>query len=65
MKRKAFVGISGFSYAGWKGKFYPKEMRNEDFLGYYSQRLNTVEINSSFYAPPSSAMIKSWAAKTG
>jgi uncharacterized protein YecE (DUF72 family) len=65
MKRSVFVGISGFSYAGWKGKFYPKDVKNEDFLGYYSQRLNSVEINSSFYAPPSMAMVKSWSAKTG
>ncbi len=64
MKKSVFVGISGFSYAGWKGKFYPKEVKNEDFLGYYSQRLNSVEINSSFYAPPSMAMVKSWSAKT-
>ncbi len=65
MKKSVFVGISGFSYAGWKGKFYPKDVKNEDFLGYYSQRLNSVEINSSFYAPPSMAMVKSWSARTG
>src|SRR3972149_1600639 len=63
--KNMFVGISGFSYAGWKGKFYPKEMKNEDFLAYYSKQLNSVEINSSFYAPPSAAMVKSWSAKTG
>jgi uncharacterized protein YecE (DUF72 family) len=63
--KNMFVGISGFSYAGWKGKFYPKEMKNEDFLAYYSEHLNSVEINSSFYAPPSIAMVKSWSAKTG
>ncbi len=65
MRKSVSVGISGFSYAGWKGKFYPKELKNEDFLGYYSQRLNSVEINSSFYASPSSAMVKSWSARTG
>ncbi len=58
------VGVSGFSYAGWKGNFYPEDMKSEEFLSYYSQRLNTVEINSSFYAPPSLAMVKSWASKT-
>ena len=62
--KNMFVGISGFSYAGWKGKFYPKEMKNEDFLAYYSQHLNSVEINSSFYAPPGAAMVKSWSART-
>jgi uncharacterized protein YecE (DUF72 family) len=59
------VGVSGFSYAGWKGNFYPENLKSEDFLSYYSQRLNSVEINSSFYAPPSSAMVKSWASRTG
>jgi uncharacterized protein YecE (DUF72 family) len=58
------VGVSGFSYAGWKGHFYPENLKNEEFLSYYSQKLNSVEINSSFYAPPSLAMIKSWGGKT-
>jgi len=64
LKTKAMVGVSGFSYAGWKGNFYPKDLKSEEFLSYYSQRLNSVEINSSFYAPPSLAMVKSWASKT-
>jgi uncharacterized protein YecE (DUF72 family) len=65
MTRKGlYVGVSGFSYTGWKGNFYPKDLKSEDFLGYYSQRLNSVEINSSFYAPPTAAMIKSWSQKT-
>jgi len=59
-----YVGVSGFSYPRWKGRFYPKDLKSEDFLGYYSQRLNSVEINSSFYAPPSASMVKSWSAKT-
>ncbi len=65
MTKQVFVGVSGFSYAGWKGHFYPKDMKSEDFLAYYSQRLNSVEINSSFYAPPSATMVKSWSGKTG
>ena len=64
MKTDLFVGVSGFSYPGWKGQFYPKDLKSEDFLGYYSQNLNSVEINSSFYAPPTVATIKSWAEKT-
>src|SRR2546428_6821908 len=64
LKTRAMVGVSGFSYAGWKGNFYPEHLKNEDFLSYYSQRLNSVEINSSFYAPPSLAIGKSWATET-
>jgi uncharacterized protein YecE (DUF72 family) len=62
---RLFVGVSGFSYASWKGRFYPKELRSDDFLIYFSQRLNSVEINSSFYASPSQNVILSWAGKTG
>jgi len=58
-----FVGVSGFSYTSWKGNFYPKDLKSEDFLGSYSQKLNSVEINSSFYAPPSATTVKSWSAK--
>ncbi len=62
---KFFVGVSGFSYASWKGSFYPKDLKSEDFLSFYAGKLNSVEINSSFYAPPSAAMVKSWAGRTG
>jgi len=62
---KFFVGVSGFSYASWKGTFYPEDLKSEDFLSFYSGKLNSVEINSSFYAPPSAAMVKSWAGRTG
>ena len=64
VKKSLYVGVSGFSYPGWKGNFYPKDLKSEDFLAFYSQKLNSVEINSSFYAPPSAAMVKSWSAKT-
>lgn len=58
------VGVSGFSYPAWKGKFYPKDARNEDLLLRYAQRLGSVEINSSFYGAPRQDTIKSWAERT-
>ena len=64
MAEKVFVGASGFSYPSWKGKFYPRETKSEEFLSYYSAHLSSVEINSSFYAPPSAATVKAWSEKT-
>jgi len=61
---KVFIGVSGFSYSSWIGRFYPEGLKNDEFLGYYSRHLGSVEINSSFYAAPSAAMVKSWSAKT-
>lgn len=60
-----YVGVSGFSYPAWRGNFYPKELRGDEFLAHYSRRLRSVEINSSFYASPSSSTVRSWASKTG
>src|SRR5271170_1568611 len=64
MATKRHVGVSGFSYPSWKGEFYPKDLSSEEFLVYYSKHLSTVEINSSFYAEPTAAMIMSWAERT-
>ncbi len=62
---KCYVGVSGFSYPGWRGSFYPEGAKSEEFLGLYSSRLQSVEINSSFYAQPGAAMVKSWSERTG
>jgi len=59
-----YVGISGFSFASWKGRFYPADLKSDDFLAHYSRSLDSVEINSSFYAQPSAAMVKNWSQKT-
>src|SRR5437870_5962998 len=59
-----FAGTSGFSYATWKGKFYPATLAGSRMLGYYAERLNGVELNGSFYrTPPESTLLK-WAAET-
>ena len=60
-----YVGVSGFSYPRWRGKFYPKEAKSEELLAHYARRLKSVEINSSFYAAPKPAAVKGWADKTG
>jgi uncharacterized protein YecE (DUF72 family) len=59
-----YAGTSGFSYATWKGRFYPATLSGAKMLAYYAERLNGVELNGSFYrTPPESAMLK-WAAST-
>lgn len=65
MRARFFVGVSGFSYPSWKGRFYPEELKSEEFLGHYARVLDSVEINSSFYAAPGAATVKGWAARTG
>lgn len=44
------VGISGWTYAPWRGRFYPKGLAPRDELGYAAERLDTIEINGTFYS---------------
>lgn len=44
------VGISGWSYAGWRGDFYPRGLTQRSELSYAAARMNSIEINGSFYS---------------
>lgn len=61
---KTWVGTSGFSYPAWRGSFYPERMPPGKMLGYYAERLDTVEINNTFYRMPKADMLAGWAAST-
>jgi uncharacterized protein YecE (DUF72 family) len=58
------IGTSAFTAAGWPGSFYPAELKPKDYLTYYATRFDTVEIDSTFYHPPSSSTVSGWAQKT-
>jgi uncharacterized protein YecE (DUF72 family) len=62
--QKLYVGCSGWSYDAWLGHFYPANLERKDFLKYYSQVFDFVEIDSSFYNTPNLFMIKRWASVT-
>ncbi len=58
------LGASSFTATGWQGSFYPKGLRPADYLSYYAQHFDTVEIDSTFYATPNVSVVRSWNAKT-
>jgi uncharacterized protein YecE (DUF72 family) len=57
-----YAGTSGYSYKEWKGSFYPADLPNDAMLGYYAERLPSVEINNTFYRMPKRTVVASWAA---
>jgi uncharacterized protein YecE (DUF72 family) len=61
---RIFIGTSGFSYAPWRGSFYPEKLPAAKMLSYYAERLDTVEINNTFYRMPAPDMLAKWAAET-
>lgn len=58
-----YAGTSGFSYANWKGKFYPASLSGAKMLAYYAERLNGVELNGSFYRTPPETAMQKWASQ--
>ena len=54
------IGTSGWSYAHWKGPFYPPDIRDEDMLGFYCRHFKSVEINNSFYHLPPRETLEHW-----
>jgi uncharacterized protein YecE (DUF72 family) len=55
-----YVGTSGYSYKEWKGSFYPEKLPAKDMLAYYAARLQTVEINNTFYRLPQKTVLENW-----
>jgi len=43
------VGISGWTYAPWRGNFYPSGLQHAHELSYASRQVETIEINGTFY----------------
>jgi uncharacterized protein YecE (DUF72 family) len=54
------VGISGWTYAGWRGDFYPKGLPRRRELAYAAERLGSIEINGSFYSLQRPSSYRSW-----
>ncbi len=68
------IGTSGWSYptgkGTWNGLFYPPRkgraalLPGFDELAWYAERFDTVEVNSSFYGPPTPQTSRKWAERT-
>ncbi|HVZ09183.1 DUF72 domain-containing protein [Rhodopila sp.] len=58
------IGISGWTYAPWRGAFYPKGLRQKDELRYAAERFRSIEINGTFYGLQKPASFARWADET-
>ena len=58
------VGISGWTYAGWRGDFYPTGLVHRRELAYAAERLGSIEVNGSFYSLQRPTSYRSWREQT-
>ena len=58
------VGIGGWTYAPWRGTFYPEGLKQADELKYAAAKLTSIEINGTFYRTQSAASFAKWRDET-
>src|SRR6185503_14099182 len=55
------IGISGWTYPPWRGgTFYPARWPQKRELEYASRRVNSIEINGTFYSPQRPESFRAW-----
>jgi uncharacterized protein YecE (DUF72 family) len=59
-----YLGTIGFSYKEWVGAFYPTGTAQRDYLSYYCQVFNSVELDTTFHSIPQRTTVQSWASST-
>jgi uncharacterized protein YecE (DUF72 family) len=58
---KIHVGTSGWTYAAWRGPFFPRDVPQREWLSFYASRFATTEVNGSFYRTPDLKTVRAWA----
>lgn len=58
------VGIGGWTFAPWRGKFYPDRLPHAQELSYASAHLTSIEINGTFYRTQTPATFRKWRNET-
>jgi len=56
----AYLGTMGWSYPFWVGKLYPEGTKPATYLSEYAKRMNSVEVDATFYRIPSISTVKAW-----
>ncbi|HWL05983.1 MAG TPA: DUF72 domain-containing protein [Xanthobacteraceae bacterium] len=57
---RILIGTSGWSYASWRGPFFPKEVMVKHHLRFYGTQFPTTELNGVFYSTPSLKTVRNW-----
>ena len=64
MTGQFYCGTSGWTYAPWRGVFYPKGLRHKDELRHMAAQVTSIEINGSFYSLQRPSSYASWYEQT-
>jgi len=57
---KIYIGAPAWGRKEWKGKIYPEKAKPDEFLKYYAESFNSIELNTSHYRTPEIEDIANW-----
>lgn len=58
------IGTSGWQHDNWAGPFYPADLPKTDWLAYYVDTFDSVEVNNTFYQSPEEETLRIWRRQT-
>jgi uncharacterized protein YecE (DUF72 family) len=58
------IGVGGWTYAPWRGPFYPSDLSQKRELEYASRQLTSIEINGTYYGSQKPASFAKWRDET-
>lgn len=58
------IGVGGWTYAAWRGLFYPEDLPQKRELEYMSRKLTSIEINATYYGSQRPESFAKWYAET-
>ena len=56
-----YIGVGGWTFAPWRGVFYPKELTQAKELEYAASKLTSIEINGTYYGSQKPESFRKWA----
>jgi uncharacterized protein YecE (DUF72 family) len=60
---RIYTGIGGWTFAPWRGVFYPEGLPHAKELSYAGARLTSIEVNGTFYRSQTPATFRKWASE--
>jgi uncharacterized protein YecE (DUF72 family) len=55
-----YIGVGGWTFAPWRGVFYPDGLPHAKELPYAAERLTSIEVNGTFYRTQTPATFRKW-----
>ena len=58
-----YIGIGGWTFAPWRGVFYPEKLTQAKELEYAASKLTSIEINGTYYGSQKPESFRKWASE--